>query len=86
MKAFIFLVLCVGITLGQGYAPPAPPAPPPPPPAAPPATEKLKPANPYDIVGDDIDKGGAVSKGKICQKQNLLIPCFRVIWVVCTLL
>jgi hypothetical protein len=71
MRAFIFLGLCVGLTLGQGYAPPAAPAPPPPPPAAPApppaapqAIEKLMPANPYDIVGDDIDKGGAVSKGK----------------------
>ena len=77
MRAFIFLGLCVGITLGQGYAPPAapayPPPPPaapaPPPPAAPPATEKLKPENPYDIVGDDIDKGGSVSKGNFFNKN-----------------
>ena len=73
MRAFVFLGLCVGLTLGQGYAPPAAPAPPPPPPAAPvpppaappvdpPQIEKLKPANLYDIEGEDIDKGGSVSK------------------------
>ena len=26
-------------------------------------TQELKPLNPYDIKGDDIDKGGEVSKG-----------------------
>ena len=27
--------------------------------------QKIKPLNPYDIRGDDIDKGGEVSKGTI---------------------
>ena len=27
--------------------------------------KKIKPLNPYDIRGDDIDKGGEVSKGTI---------------------
>ena len=54
--------------------PPAAPAPaaPPPAPAAPPAAPAgeyprvaLKPSNPYDIEGEEIDKGGEVSKGNL---------------------
>ena len=74
MRTFLFLGLCVGLALGQGYGPPpAAPPPPPPPPAAypaqppPPPAEypkiPLKPENPYDIEHDDLEKGGMVTKG-----------------------
>ena len=32
--------------------------------------QKLKKLNPYDIKGDDIDKGGEVSKGKACKQKT----------------
>ncbi len=77
MRTFLFLGLCVGVALGQGYgqppaAPPAYPAQPAPPPPAEYPKIPLKPENPYDIEHDDLEKGGMVTKG---------IQKCRIIWV-----